>query len=470
MFNHSEPNLFIRSEDWKSRPVETFTWPVVKLVAYTYANLLFGESIGLSLSDDAPEDSETALKRILRDSKADIVFFNAAIGQSVEGVSYLKTRRGKKNSRSEKDSVLIEYVNSRSVIKLNDAGNSTFPTGYMIFQEVMTLEGNSALQIEVHYAGSVVHELWEINKETGDPSIGERLTFMENLGFIPDGVPNEGGEVETGVDEILVQEIQNVNTNGWSQPDLLGSENVVRLLEDRLSRDTEILNKHADPKLVVPPGLLNERGSIERSDMDGMLYEQDPASGLFLPQYITWEGHLTESQEYFDRMISLVLANTGLTHQVVGFEGKSGFAESGTALRLRMIPALARVNGKKIQTSPAIDQTVRNSLELADGIEDYGTTMIGVDIDVVQNWRDGIPDDPKESAEVAAMRTGGLATESRETAVKKHNPTMSEDAINDEIEKIQEDESSISSPTQISPNAPSVTRGTTIDLDETPEQ
>jgi len=255
-----------------------------------------------------------------------------------------------------------------------------------------------------------------------------------------------GGSVETGIDQLLVAEVDNLPSSGWSHPDLLGSEGTTRMIDDRISRDTEILNKHANPKMRVPTGLLDEKGQVMRQTFDGMLFEVDPSSGLLLPDYITWDAKMKDSFEYLDRMIDMALLNTGLAKQIIGFEGKTGFADSGTALRLRMIPTLATVNRKRLHFHPAIDQIMRSALALADGIEGFGQTALRETDQIIIAWRDGLPEDPLESARIAQARSANGRTASVESLVRESHPDWSEEEVAIEVEKIRDDEQK-SSPT-----------------------
>lgn len=437
-YNASEPSLLFRNDKWKSDPVETFTSPLLKMTALSYANLICGEPIQIALGSEASDDARLAKARILRDSKFRIVSYNAAIAQSVEGEAYLKVRRGKLHSRAKKERVYIDLLNARSVIKIHDAGNPT-PSGFVVYHEMKIPEqpGIQIIRFETHYPGEIVHEIYRINKMG---QLGDKLDFGVVMGYTPDGM-NADGVQPSDADDLLVSEIQNLETNGWSMPDLYGMENVVRLIEDRLSRDTEILNKHASPKLAVPPGLLNEKGQINRVTFDNMVFEvSDSGSGLLVPQYITWEPRLTESMEYFDKVLSIFLAGAGLTHQIVGIESKQGFADTGTALKLRMIPTLARVSGKTIQMEPAIDSALRVALELANDYQGYGSTMLDENTEIMIGFRDGLPEDPEQTARITQIRTANGRTMSTRSAILANNPDMSDETIDKELQAIREEE------------------------------
>ena len=464
-FDKAEPTLLFRGEQWKSKPVETWEGSFVKVVANAYSNLLFGEGIGLGVSSNAPEDASPALDRIKRESNLGCSLFCAATQQSVEGRAYLKVRRGPKNSMDPKTRVIIEPLEPSSVFRLEDPGNKMFPVGFAIVTEITTgkpgkRDSLSYLLVEAHFPGRIEYQAWLVSREAKFVRVGSaerkiirQVTMAEVFegGLVPAGIPqgtgNEmGGSVETGIDQLLVAEVDNLPSSGWSHPDLLGSEGTTRMIDDRISRDTEILNKHANPKMRVPTGLLDEKGQVMRQTFDGMLFEVDPSSGLLLPDYITWDAKMKDSFEYLDRMIDMALLNTGLAKQIIGFEGKTGFADSGTALRLRMIPTLATVNRKRLHFHPAIDQIMRSALALADGIEGFGQTALRETDQIIIAWRDGLPEDPLESARIAQARSANGRTASVESLVRESHPDWSEEEVAIEVEKIRDDEQK-SSPT-----------------------
>ncbi|MEF2919311.1 MAG: hypothetical protein U0O22_02445 [Acutalibacteraceae bacterium] len=65
----------------------------------------------------------------------------------------------------------------------------------------------------------------------------------------------------------------------------------------------------------------------------------------------------------------------------------------------------------------------------------------GVDIsptEITIKWNDGLPSDPVEDAEIANIRTGGKATLSQYTAIKRLDKMSDEDA-DTELEMIRGD-------------------------------
>ncbi|MNV75235.1 Phage portal protein, SPP1 Gp6-like [compost metagenome] len=104
------------------------------------------------------------------------------------------------------------------------------------------------------------------------------------------------------------------------------------------------------------------------------------------------------------------------------------------------MPILAKVN--RIRSH--VDRALRDAIWTAMQLENYANT--GVDGFVPYepvypriNWRDGIPQDPKEAAEVANIRTGGKPTSSVIDAIKELDGV--DDATAEErIKRIDEDE------------------------------
>lgn len=466
VFNRAQPQYLIRGENWKTLPVETYEGVFVKITALAYANLLFGEGLGVSISGERKEPV-AALRKFQRESVFKRSLLELAISQSVMGRAYFKIRKGPKHSMDRvKDRVLMEAVSPECVFRLEDPGNRAFPAGFIIATIIET--GRKAkrprgypktspdwnerfLQAEIHYPGMILHEAHRLQPSHigdhvsyADWRIGEPVSFaaVYEGEEIPSGIPMEISkkETKTGFDDgPLVFEIDNVaESSRIPYADIQGSEIALRLIEDRISRDSEILNKHASPKLAVPPGVINDRGQITREVFDGMVFEASTSgSGLLVPQYITWEPKMEQSEKIVDRLLEMFRFGSGMTDQILGLPSKTGMAESGTSLRLRMIPTIAATNRKRTLIEEPLVEGIRAALAL--GGQDRALSEAE---EVLISWRDGLPNDPVEEASVAASRSGNRATVSIRTIAERDNPDWSPERIDEEVDRILKDEKS----------------------------
>ena len=115
-------------------------------------------------------------------------------------------------------------------------------------------------------------------------------------------------------------------------------------------------------------------------------------------------------------------------------EAKAGQIASGTALRRMMISPLAKTNRVRMRFDAGIKKAIKLCSQLGgDGIIYLSKEKINI------FWNDGLPGDPKEEAEVMAIRTGNKSTLSQYSAIQRLDGLSDEDTAK-EIEAIKQDE------------------------------
>ncbi|HPY89047.1 MAG TPA: phage portal protein, partial [Spirochaetota bacterium] len=149
--------------------------------------------------------------------------------------------------------------------------------------------------------------------------------------------------------------------------------------------------------------------------------------------YLTWDGKLDSAFKELELIINQLYILGETSPALLGDDSKGGQASSGTALRLRMISPLAKAKRIKNRMDPKLKKAFTLASELGD------TTIKNEDISIV--WADGLPNDPKEDAEIMAIRTGQKPTMSISRALKQFDG-MSNRSIQEEKDLILEDDSS----------------------------
>lgn len=148
-------------------------------------------------------------------------------------------------------------------------------------------------------------------------------------------------------------------------------------------------------------------------------------------------------------LVDDAISRVGLVAQYVGAAGldaeRAGYAISGTALRLRLIPtdktgrAKARYQDGALpailRTMAALDAMPRGSNGRPGGFARPWQNV--TDLPVVER-RPGLPEDEVEEAQRHATLVGG-GLESVETAVRKLNPGQPDDWVAAEVARIRED-------------------------------
>ena len=207
-------------------------------------------------------------------------------------------------------------------------------------------------------------------------------------------------------------------------------------INNRLSQIADILDKHSNPAMAVPSGLLSadEDGNAQFRVAIDKVFEVMGKDDV-IPQYITWNGQLNEAFTELDKLVDLVLTISEIPAVALG-KGDSGTSgSSGLAIKWRMNSILAKINRKKQYYNKGLRNVfyLAQKLEEALGISDYEITI------PVLHFQDGLPKDEMEQANIMSIRTGGAKTLSQKSAVMMLND-FTEEQAEAEIQRIKDEE------------------------------
>ena len=120
---------------------------------------------------------------------------------------------------------------------------------------------------------------------------------------------------------------------------------------------------------------------------------------------------------------------------IFDFDNKLGTAASGTALKRMLISPLAKT--KRIRNS--VDIALKKAIKLCSQLG--GENIVDLSKEKINIfWQDGLPNDDLEEANIMNVRTGGKATISQYSAIKRLDNLTDEDAQS-ELDAIQVEES-----------------------------
>jgi hypothetical protein len=275
-------------------------------------------------------------------------------------------------------------------------------------------------------------------------SYEERIyTLSDSYGTIT-GIFLPGRIVKTGLNDFAVVQVPNTITSDRVHgiDDYNDIDSLVSEIEVRVSQIAKILDKHAEPSVSGPTTCL------ERDPETG---EYKLKMGNFFPRdnkedaevkYITWDAQLEANFKILDKLINILHTISEMGSAIFGDTssgGKSagGNAVSGTALRRLMVSPLAKVNRIRMRFDPALKKAIKLCSQLGgEGIVDLSNTEISI------AWKDGLPEDPKEQADIMMVRTGNKATISQYRAIQSLDGLTDQDTQL-ELDRIADDEERI---------------------------
>lgn len=401
------------------------------------ADFLFGEEIKITTGKEVGKDQE-ALDRFYNDNHLNILLYESALSNAYSGDSFIKVRYGQ-----EYGGELPQELDTPRVIIEALSPDNVFPdtvkwdkNKIKVFHVTNTFYDQDKkqwyLNVESHISGAIYYHSYTVTPLYHDYD-------MVPIRFSIDGMVEDSLKVVyTGVKSPLVIHIPNLATSDEWQgvDDLTELHPLFDEINNRLSQIADILDKHSNPAMAVPSGLLSEdeNGNAQFNVAFSKVFEVMGKEDI-LPSYITWNGQLNEAFQELDRLIDLVLTTSEIPAVALG-RGDSGTSgSSGLAIKWRMNSLLAKINRKRQYYSKGIKQILKVAQELENvvGIETYAPVI------PVLQFSDGLPQDDLEQATIMNMRTGGLPTLSQKSAIMQLHK-ITEEQAEAEIKRIKEEQ------------------------------
>jgi hypothetical protein len=384
------------------------------LISKLCADLLFGEEPDF-LNPDEDEKGQEALDR-LTGASFHTMNYESELSNSFRGDAVYKVRWGERVPKSGKSEALIEEISPSLYFPEVNPADFRQVTRVALAWKVAA-DRRFFLRAEVHEPGIVRQELWQLSP---GGKIGAQVP-LNTVEAFADLVEEE----PTKLDHIPVFHVPNFRYGSrfWGMSDYEGIESLFEAANNRLTQMDQILDKHAGPKLSIPDSMVNEDGTIRLTSLE--LIPLKP--GEQPPSYLTWEGQLLAADRQVDRLIELMLILSETSPATLGLD-KYGVAESGRALKLRLLRTLAKVNRKRLY----YDAALRAALLTAQQFEAvFGKTDYEPAEPTIQ-WADGLPEDMMEQAQIENLRFAAGNTSVESSIRRLDGP----DAVEGELVKI----------------------------------
>lgn len=380
---------------------------IARLIANKSADLLFGEPPKYTVSEP---DTQEAIDNIILNNDLHTLCHEAAVTNAIKGDILFKVRYGKRFTYSKEMEVIIEVVQPDIYFPEIDPDNiKNVISKTLAWQR--ELDGKQYIRVERHYPGKIINELWLSDKDW-------TMKAKVNLEILYPGLEEE---VETGIDVFMVIHIPNLKSgnNHYGDSDYKSLEALFDEYNNRFSRISEILDKHTNPKLAVPEGFMNSTGIVYQKDFDMI---EVPMNGT-APSYVVWDAQLTAAYSELDRVMNDILMVSEMSPSLLG-KDNGGQAESGRALKYRLMNTMAKINRKRTY----FDSGLKEVLWVAQLLDvKYGTsTAPALDVDI--QWNDGMPNDTQETLD-DAIKLFSAGIISKRKAIQMCFPSLSEEAI-----------------------------------------
>lgn len=408
------------------------------LISKVSADMLAGEPIKLSGSTKEMTDW---LSGLAFENGLHTQLYESALKNSARGDAIFKVRSGPKKPGDSVSTVFIEDITPSIYFPAVNAGNWRAEPKYKELAFLVNIGKDEYIRIERHYPGKIENELWEYRDKV--------LYRQAPLALYNPDLP----EVEeTGIDRSLIIHVPN-----WRAGDYFGVsdyhdiEALMYAVNNRMTKNENILDKHSDPILALPEGVLDEQGNIRKDKLQLFtIPDNEMGSKPAKPEYITWDASLDNSFKQIDKLIEFLYMTSETSPAVFGMD-KQGAAESGRALKLRLMRTIAKINRKKLYYDQGLKEAiyVAQLLAKAHGYEVMGKKLPGEPEVPSITWADGLPIDDQEQIENVGKRLD-QGTESKTDAIMTLDGLDREDAEK-KAKRITE-ENGVAVPTSTVPN------------------
>ena len=258
----------------------------------------------------------------------------------------------------------------------------------------------SFLKVEIHSKIDIQHRVYELKESQASKvcMLGERLPFEQFKEQFPDIK-----EVEPhNLGEFLVIPIPNIRTS----KDVYGTssynkaaKSIAKKLIDRYNQIDRVLDKHSDPNMMGPKGMLELNPITHKPMFRGggryFGYQHDPNMTPPRVEYITWDGNLVPAETAIQRQIGDLFNELELP-PVAMASRMEGAVVSGIAYRLMLSPLLAQVGRLERAMTPAVTKAIKLAMCY------QGQTIEDVTVKV----QDAMPKIPMEEAQRISYLAG----------------------------------------------------------------
>ena len=395
-----------------------------KLISLKIADFMLGEPPKITTGNDDSKE-QIALDTIAENSDLINTCYSAAIDISRYGdgiFNIYKDEEGKGIIDITQPSFYFKVVDPKNIRKVKHhilAHTYKVPRPNKGFFGGYKEEYDHYLYVEIHSKG-----------------LYEKVTFkLNDAENMITGVYENIEKVETGLNDFAIVPIHNLMTSDrvYGIDDYSDLDSIISEIEVRIAQISKILDKHAEPSVQGPSSALYRDSSGNWKLKMGNYFPRDSAEDPPV-EYITWEAQLTANFEMIEKLINILSVVSEMGSAIFDNEAKTGQIASGTALRRMMISPLAKTNRVRMRFDAGIKKAIKLCSQLGgEDIIDLSKEKINI------FWNDGLPGDPKEEAEVMAIRTGNKSTLSQYSAIQRLDGLSDEDTAK-EIEAIKQDE------------------------------
>lgn len=382
--------------------------PFAGLMSRTMADMIFGEPMRIDMND---KDNQLFVDALFQRNQLPTQLYESELVNSRRGDSIFKMRVGQRNPQalgSDTEIIIEEVTAAIYMPELNQSGTRYTPSKEVL-ATLFTRNGSTYLHKEIQVPGYIFNEVYMY-----DPDSHKILAEMkpEDFGYKSEDITNVKNRT-------LIFHVPNIRDGSgyFGTSDYADLEPLFFALNNRLTMTDNILDRHSDPILAVPPGVLDEKGQVNKAALNMFEVDNDNP-GFNKPEYIVWNANLDIAFKEIEKLVEMLYMFSETSPAGSPADKSAGQAESGRALKFRLLSSIRKKNRKTRYYDQAIKDMVETAIELAlaNGISIDGVKPKKVERPKIK-WPDGIINDEVEQTDMSIARVeAGLSSRADEIA------------------------------------------------------
>ncbi|WP_232337431.1 phage portal protein [Thermoactinomyces sp. CICC 23799] len=421
------------------------------------ADLMFGEPPIYDISQPDETPTKQALNEIVKRNRLNKLGHELVISGGYRGDSWIKVRYGYRDDFSEVPKELLpEGVSAEEFLGAELEPIIESVPAEFVFPEESSRDRNRFKAINIAFVEWVLEGKEEVPYLFVERHVPGFITYsrfrmtpldVQNIDSVPimmyriqERVPTgmEQDIIPTGLNYIPVWHVPYKSVDDtWEGISFIEkAESIIQAINDRLVQIDYILWKHGDPP-AYGPRLTGENGTVSWAGRYIPLENDQPQPG-----YMQFDSRLEGQFKELDYLINILYQMAETPQWLFGTtitENSGGTGTShtdGVAIQSRFMPILSKVKRIRVHVDYAFKNAIKTALEL----KALNQPELGIEPEEpIIHWKDGLPKNKKEEAEIMALRTGDKPTLDVKSAIKRLDEV--EDKVAETIiEAIQEDE------------------------------
>lgn len=392
--------------------VQNFT----RLISEFFSDLLFSEPPSY-ISDTNQE----GLDELVKANQLNTLNLESSISNAYRGDVIYKIRK------DEEGKVIIEDVPVMMYFPTFEEDNINVLKSVTVAWILEDHMNKKYVRKEIHFRDRIENKLFllEDQRDSGGNFI-ETKEIEVPLNTLDITVK---ARMDNPSEEILITHIPNYKLSGhhFGISDIQSMESMLNEADYRITKLASVLDKHTDPILAVPEGVLDEFGSVQTGNFS-MFEVTSSEGGVNKPEYITWDAQVDAVFKQIDLIAERISMFGRLPNAVINQKEQAAIPEAAAALKLKFLMALKKAERKKVYYDAGLKEVIRKAGVL--GGVDYGNVQIV--------WHDGLPEDELVQLQILALEKQlGVKSQERATKERLMKEGLTEEEINDEIEKVK---------------------------------